>query len=108
MSKRSLADCVFMVLLAAGRLFAEPAADEVLRAVIPKADTPPVMDGKLAEYGHAFCAPLEYFNTDSKNRPAQIYYLWDEAAFYVGVRTLDEKRFAPRKLFWTGDAVEWY
>lgn len=79
-----------------------------LRAVIPKAEEAPRIDGKLTEYGKAFCTPLEYFNPDSKNRPAQFFYLWDDAAFYVGVRTLDEKRFAPKELFWTGDAVEWY
>ena len=56
MSNRLVAFCVYMVLLVAGRLFAQPAAEELLRAVIPKADTPPVMDGKLTEYGHAFFA----------------------------------------------------
>jgi hypothetical protein len=43
-----------------------------------------------------------------KNRAAQFYYLWDDAAFYVGVRTLDENPFAPQDPFWVGDAVELY
>jgi hypothetical protein len=58
--------------------------------------------------GQAFCMPIEYFNADRRNRPAQFYYLWDENAFYVGIRTLDEKPFAPDDPFWVGDAVEWY
>src|SRR6476620_9321639 len=108
MSNRLTVLCVFAILLVANGTIAQRVPEEPLRAVIPKADAPPVIDGKLTEYGRAFCAPLEYFNVDSRNRPAQFYYLWDDAAFYVGVRTLDEKRFAPRDLFWTGDAVEWY
>lgn len=103
---------LLLVLLIAGaigeRAATQAPGSEPLRAMIPKADAPPTIDGKLTEYSQALCAPVEYFNVDQKNRPAQIYYLWDNKAFYVGVRTLDEKPFAPRDLFWTGDAVEWY
>jgi hypothetical protein len=108
MSKLFTVLCAFSTVFAAERTSAQRAAEEPLRAVIPKTEKPPVLDGKLTEYGKAFCAPLEYFNPDSKNRPAQFYFLWDDTAFYVGVRTLDAKRFAPQELFWTGDAVEWY
>ncbi|MEX2307958.1 MAG: hypothetical protein WD738_10220 [Pirellulales bacterium] len=87
---------------------AQTSAEGTLRAVIPKAADTPIVDGKLVEYSNAFCTPLEYFHPDLKNRAAQFFYLWDDEAFYVGVRTLDEKPFAPSKLFWTGDAVEWY
>jgi hypothetical protein len=87
---------------------AEAGGNRPVRALIPKAVTTPVIDGKLDEWKEAFCTPIEYFNADLQNRPAQIFYQWDDEAFYVGVRTLDEKRFAPDDLFWVGDAVEWY
>jgi hypothetical protein len=45
---------------------------------------------------------------DQNNRPAQFFYLWDNEAFYVGLRTLDEKIFSPVDPLWEGDAVEWY
>lgn len=83
-------------------------SDEPLRAVIPKAESTPNLDGKLDEYKLALCTPIEYAHTNQLNRPAQFYYLWDDKAFYVGVRTLDQKSFAPIDLFWVGDAVEWY
>jgi hypothetical protein len=85
-----------------------PGSEEPVRAVIPKAATTPVIDGQLSEWDQALCTPIEYFNADLKNRPGQFFYQWDDEAFYVGVRTLDEKQFAPDDLFWVGDAVEWY
>ena len=78
------------------------------RAVVPRAEAPVRIDGRLEEYDRAFCTPVEYFNPNRKNRPGQIFYLWDDDAFYVGVRTLDEHPYTPEELFWTGDAVEWY
>jgi hypothetical protein len=90
---------------------AAPAFGEVsesIRAIIPRASIAPKIDGKLEEYDNAFCTPVEYFHTDAKNRAAQFYYVWDDMAFYLAVRTLDEHPFSPRELFWTGDAVEWY
>jgi hypothetical protein len=79
-----------------------------IRGVVPRTIGPVRIDGKLEEYAHAFCTPIEYFNPNQTNRPGQFYYLWDDEAFYVGVRTLDEHPFTPEELFWTGDAIEWY
>jgi hypothetical protein len=80
------------------------------RAVIPKVTNPITVDGQLTddEYQDAFCAPIEYFNTDISNRPGQFFYLWDEDALYVALRTLDQKPFAAEAKFWEGDAVEFY
>jgi Carbohydrate family 9 binding domain-like len=84
--------------------------DGLVRAVIPRASAPLTIDGRLepAEYSQAFCTPIEYFHPDAANRAAQFYYLWDDKAFYVGVRTLDQKAFSPEAPLWEGDAVEWY
>jgi hypothetical protein len=79
-----------------------------IRGVVPRAQTAVAIDGQLKEYDKAFCTPLEYFNPNPKNRPAQFFCLWDDEALYVGVRTLDEHAFTPAEQFWTGDAVEWY
>src|SRR3989442_14493060 len=70
------------------------------------------IDGDLSEFKDAFCTPVEYFSFDAKtlrNRAAQFFYLWDEEAFYAGLRTLDETpaNNAPDKQLWEGDAVEW-
>ncbi|MEQ8211022.1 MAG: sugar-binding protein [Lacipirellulaceae bacterium] len=79
-----------------------------VRAVVPRAEGSIVIDGNLEEYSNAFAAPLEYFHPDSKNRPGQFFFLWDEAAFYVGLRTLDEHCYSQEHPLWEGDAVEWY
>ena len=69
-----------------------------------------VIDGDLAEFKQAFCTPINYFHPDWKNRAAQFFYMWDDEAFYAGLRTLDEKRanHAPDDRLWEGDGVEWY
>ena len=89
--------------LAAG----DPLSDTV-RAVIPRAQGPIQIDGRLDEYEDAFGAPLEYFNPDLKNRPGQFFFLWDDEAFYVGLRTLDQSPYSQEHPLWEGDAVEWY
>jgi hypothetical protein len=71
------------------------------------------IDGDLSEFKDAFCTPVEYFGFDTKtlrNRAAQFFYMWDEEAFYAGLRTLDEKpaNNAPDDHLWEGDGVEWY
>jgi len=71
------------------------------------------IDGDLTEFKDAFCTPIEYFSFDSKtlrNRAGQFFYMWDEEAFYAGLRTLDEKpaNNAPDNQLWEGDGVEWY
>jgi hypothetical protein len=71
------------------------------------------IDGDLSEFKDAFCTPIEYFSFESntlKNRAAQFFYMWDDEAFYSGLRTLDEKpaNHAPDDRLWEGDGVEWY
>ena len=71
------------------------------------------IDGDLSEFKDAFCTPVEYFSFDAKtlrNRAAQFFYLWDEEAFYAGLRTLDETpaNLADDAHLWEGDGVEWY
>ncbi len=68
------------------------------------------IDGDLAEFKDAFCTPVGYFMTDVKNRPAQFFYMWDDEAFYCGLRTLDQKQANPAadNRLWEGDGVEWY
>ena len=68
------------------------------------------IDGDLAEFRGAFCTPVGYFEQDVKNRAAQFFYMWDDEAFYAGLRTLDEKQAnpTPDDRLWEGDGVEWY
>ena len=68
------------------------------------------IDGDLTEFKGAFCTPVEYFNEKLRDRAGQFLYMWDEEAFYAGLRTLDTKPAnpAPDDRLWEGDAVEWY
>lgn len=84
------------------------AAEPSIRAVVPRATGEITIDGQLDEYEQAFAAPLEYFHPDQKNRPGQFFFLWDDEAFYVGLRTLDETPYSQEHPLWEGDAVEWY
>jgi hypothetical protein len=81
-----------------------------VRGVATRAPGTVVMDGDLAEFKDAFCTPINYFHPDQKNRAAQFFYMWDDEAFYAGLRTLDQKRAnnAPDDRLWEGDGVEWY
>ena len=80
------------------------------RARHPPRRPRPTIDGTLSvgEYEGALRAPVEYFNPDVQNRPAQFFYLWDDEAFYVGLRTLDKQPYSQEAPLWEGDAVEWY
>src|SRR5262245_16780550 len=68
------------------------------------------IDGDLSEFKGAFCTPVEYFNEKLHDRAAQFFYMWDEEAFYAGLRTLDATpaNLAPDDKLWEGDGVEWY
>jgi len=81
-----------------------------VRGLATRAPGKVVIDGDLSEFKDAFCTPVNYFHPDQKNRPAQFFYMWDDEAFYAGLRTLDQKRAdpAPDDRLWEGDAVEWY
>lgn len=81
-----------------------------VRGVATRAPGSMVIDGDLREFEDAFCTPLEYHHADLKNRAAQFFYMWDDEAFYAGLRTLDTALFngAPDDRLWEGDGVEWY
>lgn len=81
-----------------------------VRGLATRAPKEMKIDGDLSEFKDAFCTPVEYFNADQKNRPAQFFYMWDDEAFYAAMRTLDEHpaNNADDAHLWEGDAVEWY
>jgi hypothetical protein len=81
-----------------------------VRGLATRAPDKVVIDGDLSEFKDAFCTPINYFHPDANNRAAQFFYMWDEQAFYAGLRTLDQKRanLAPDDRLWEGDGVEWY
>lgn len=90
---------------------ADPRALKVgVRGVATRATQDVVIDGNLAEFDDAFCTPVNYFHPDAENRPAQFFYMWDDEAFYAGLRTLDQHcaNHAPDDRLWEGDGVEWY
>ena len=62
-----------------------------VRGVATRAPKNMKIDGDLSEFKDAFCTPVEYAHADLRNRAAQFFYLWDEEAFYAGLRTLDAK-----------------
>lgn len=83
-----------------------------VRGVATRAPENMKIDGNLEEFADAFCTPVEYFHADQKNRPAQFFYMWDDEAFYAGLRTLEEEdkqaNPSPDDKLWGGDGVEWY
>ena len=81
-----------------------------VRGLATRAPVGMKIDGNLAEFEDAFAKPVEYFRGDLKNRAAQFFYMWDDEAFYAGLRTLDQTQanLAPDDRLWEGDAVEWY
>ena len=81
-----------------------------VRGVATRAKGPVTIDGNLEEFQDAFATPVCYFEPDLANRAAQFFYLWDDEAFYAGLRTLDQKQanHAPDDRLWEGDGVEWY
>ena len=81
-----------------------------VRGLATRAPNGMKIDGDLSEFKGAFCTPIEYFNEQLRERSAQFFYMWDEEAFYAGLRTLDTHpaNIAPDDKLWEGDAVEWY
>jgi len=93
------------------------AADELkpgVRGLATRAPADMKIDGVLSEFAGAFCTPINYYQLQKpdllKDRPAQFFYMWDDTAFYAGLRTLDTKQFngSDDAHLWGGDAVEWY
>ena len=99
----------FPLLLSSLALAETPLAAGV-RGVATRAPQEMKIDGDLSEFKDAFCTPVEYFHPNWKNRAAQFFYLWDDEAFYAGLRTLDETpaNQAADDRLWEGDGVEWY
>ena len=59
--------------------------------LIPKAQNPISMDGKLTGWDGAFVTPIHVGHPDFANRGGQFLYLWDEKNFFIGLRCLDQK-----------------
>src|SRR5687767_14100381 len=68
-----------------------------VRGVATRAPAGMKVDGDLSEFRGAFCTPVNYFHLQkpeqAKERAAQFFYMWDDEAFYAGLRTLDTKQF---------------
>src|SRR5262245_20741678 len=85
-----------------------------VRGLATRAPANMKIDGDLSEFHGAFCTPVNYFQAQKpqllKDRPAQFFYMWDDTAFYAGLRTLDTRQFngSDDAHLWGGDAVEWY
>ena len=95
-------------------LAALPAAvradDKPVAGLIPKAQKPVVLDGKLDEWDGAFVTPVHIGHPDFADRGGQFLFLWDEQNLYVGLRCLDQKpaHVGRDDQIWNGDAVEFY
>src|SRR2546427_12758443 len=72
-------------LAAPARAQSQPLAPGV-RGLATRAPRNMKIDGDLAEFKDAFCTPVEYFHEKLHDREAQFFYLWDDEAFYAGLR----------------------
>ena len=81
-----------------------------VRGVATRAPAGMKIDGDLSEFSEAFATPIGYFQDRWQDRAAQFFYMWDDEAFYAGLRTLDTSpaNLAPDNRLWEGDGVEWY
>ncbi len=86
------------------------AAEKPILGLIPKAQKPIPMDGKLTGWDGAFVTPVHVGHPDFANRGGQFLYLWDDQNLYVGMRCIDRKpaHIGPDSQIWNGDAVEFY
>ncbi len=86
------------------------AQDKPIVGLIPKAQKPVKLDGKLDEWDGAFVTPVHVGHPDFANRGAAFLYLWDDDNLYIGLRCLDQKpaHVGPDARLWEGDAVEFY
>ena len=88
----------------------ESAQEKPVVGLIPKAQKPIKMDGKLDDWDGAFVTPVHVGHPDFANRGGQFLYLWDEKNLYIGLRCLDQKpaHVGTDNQIWNGDAVEFY
>lgn len=86
------------------------AQEKPVVGVIPKAQKPVKMDGKLTDWDGAFVTPVHVGHPDFANRGGQFLYLWDEKNLYIGLKCLDQKpaHVGTGNAIWNGDAVEFY
>jgi hypothetical protein len=104
---------LFLVVLGMAPTFGEdtpvPLAPGV-RGLATRATGKVRIDGELNEWTEAFCTPVHYSHRDLSNRAAQFFYMWDDEAFYIGLRCLDTKQANPGTpaSLWNGDSVEFY
>jgi len=104
---------VSLALIPALEMANEIQAEELkpgVRGLATRAPAEMKIDGDLSEFRGAFCTPVNYFHPQVGERAAQFFYMWDDEAFYAGLRTLDTRQanFAPNDRLWEGDGVEWY
>src|ERR1700719_3110689 len=99
-------------LLLLGAFFSNSAhaQDQPVVGLIPKAQKPIPMNGKLDGWDGAFVTPVHVGHPDFANRGAQFLYRWDEQNLYIGLRCLDQKptHIGNDGQLWNGDAVEFY
>src|ERR1700681_3754713 len=83
------------------------AQEKPVVGLIPKAQKPIKMDGKLDDWDGAFVTPVYVGHPDFANRGGQFLYLWDEKTLYIGLRCLDQKlaHIGTDNQIWNGDAV---
>jgi hypothetical protein len=98
---------VALVLLGADAGYAQ---EKGFVGLIPKAQKPIQMDGKLDDWDGAFVTPVHVGHPDFANRGGQFLFLWDDKNLYIGLRCLDRKpaHVGPDDQIWNGDAVEFY
>src|SRR5262245_64101813 len=84
------------------------AQEKPVVGLIPKAQKPIQMDGKLDEWEGAFVTPVHVGHPDFANRGGQFLFLWDEKNLYIGLRCLDQHpaHVGSDDQIWNGDAVE--
>jgi hypothetical protein len=68
------------------------AQEKFVVGLIPKAQKPIKMDGKLEEWDGAFVTPVHVGHPDFANKGGQFLFLWDEKNLYVGLRCLDQHK----------------
>lgn len=86
------------------------AQEKAIVGLIPKAQKPLALDGKLTGWDGAFVTPVHVGHPDFANRGGQVLYLWDDKNLYIGLRCLDQKpaHIGPDNQIWNGDAIEFY
>jgi hypothetical protein len=109
---KAVASAVLLLCLAPCPAGADTGLPKGLRGLVTRAPAGIKIDGSLDDWQGAFCTPAHYNHRDVANRAAQFFYLWDDEAFYLGLRALDQRRAnvgsTARGDLWNGDAVEFY